>query len=280
MTIIKQLEETEKHIDKVSLTRSSLDNTNNRKIAFAISLKSKVASLDWERVQMNLSNTLRSILSNTDQNFMIIVAGHEKPDIEEMNHEKVKWIKVNFPTPKNSSQYTNDKYNKRIVIGSFLRDNGFSGYFAPIDADDWVHYRFVEYIRSQPVTRAFILNKGFVMNKGLNEIWKRSENFFTGCGSCVAFYFDNKDLPKTTKKESTISSLFKVTIKSHTKIPQHLDEIKQEYKMIDIPLMIWVLGHGDNLSVIKGKKKNNISASYYHAEAEEIGDWLYQYFII
>ncbi|MDQ1004177.1 hypothetical protein QFZ28_004577 [Neobacillus niacini] len=30
----------------------------------------------------------------------------------------------------------------------------------PLDADDWVHYRFVEYIRSHLIADAFVINTG------------------------------------------------------------------------------------------------------------------------
>ena len=88
-------------------------NQQKPEIAFAISLKSKKVSRDWEKVQNNLSMTIRSLFNNTDQNFRFIIAGHEKPTIEELNDKRVTWLAVKFPPPKSSKGFVSDKYRKR-----------------------------------------------------------------------------------------------------------------------------------------------------------------------
>ncbi|WHY78269.1 hypothetical protein QNH20_03635 [Neobacillus sp. WH10] len=85
---------------------NSITEPNELEVAFGISLKSKKVSRNWTTVQNNLSRTLRTILNNTDQNFRIIIAGHEKPNIEEINHERVTWLSVSFSRPKYISQYS------------------------------------------------------------------------------------------------------------------------------------------------------------------------------
>ncbi|MBS4176692.1 alginate lyase family protein [Lederbergia citrea] len=250
------------------------ENKQKPEIAFAISLKSKTVSHDWEKVQKNLALTLRSLFSNTDQNFRVIIAGHEKPNIEELNNIRVTWVPVKFPPPKSSRGFVSDKYRKRKAIGAYLRKSGFSGYFMPLDADDWIHYRFVEYIRSLPISDAFILNKGFMVNVFQNEAWVR-DLFYKGCGSSAVFYFSNENFPKTTKSDVK-KSPFNNVIKSHVKVPEYV----KNHTMIDLPFVTWVLAHGDNVSMIKGKKDNRISAKHYNSVGEKLADWFYHFFKI
>ncbi|QED46217.1 hypothetical protein [Cytobacillus dafuensis] len=278
----KELKRIDKYFKELELNVSEKTNEekDKKEIAFAISLKSRTLSRDWEQVQANLSYTLKSILRNTDQNFRIIIAGHEKPDIDELHHSHVTWLSVDFPPPPppgSGPEFTEDKKHKRRVIGAYLRKIGFSGYFMPLDADDWIHYRFVEFIRSQPISNAFLIKKGIMINQSLEEIWLRNR-FYIGCGSSALYYFSNEDFPKTSKLEDAERKLFGLSIMNHQKVPQNLANINKDYKTVHYPLVTYVLGHGDNTSVLKGKKSNLVSAKKYKAKGENLKKWVYQYF--
>jgi hypothetical protein len=246
-------------------------------VAFAISLKSRRSSRNWTRVQNNLARTLRSIINNTDQNYRILIAGHEKPNIKEMNHERVTWLPVTFSPPTSIRKYSSDKFRKRRVIGAYLRKSGFSGYFMPLDADDWVHHRFVEFIRSQPIIDAFVMNTGCMANMKSKQIWVR-ERFYSGCGSSAVFYFRNSDFPRTSLKRDVMKSKFKWVVLPHGKVTTYLKN--KNYKMVNYPLVTWVVVHGDNNTIIKRKIKSSISARSYHAISENLQDWFYDYFKI
>ncbi|MCM3439695.1 hypothetical protein [Metabacillus halosaccharovorans] len=276
LPIMEQLNQIEKYF-----TKENIDNNENKpEIVFAISLKSKRVSQNWGRVQENLAKTLRSILKNTDQNFRVIIAGHKKPDIAELNHDRVKWIRVKFPPPKNSKGFYFDKIRKRLVIGAFLRKIGFSGYFMPVDADDWIHYRFVEYIRSCPVTDAFVFNRGYMVNLAKKEIWLRY-SFYTGCGTSQLFYFRNEEFPETSRIRDVQRTNFRVAVgKRHANVLTYLKRANKNYMLVNYPLLTWVLAHGDNNSMILGKKDNLISAKHYNAQGENLDNWLFNSFKI
>lgn len=269
-----------KLIEEYCKTHKPKNNKHSdTRIAFGISLKSKTVSLDWAKVGDNLANTLRSIFRNTDQNFQIVVAGHEKPKIKELQHERVTWLPVDFPPAVDSRGYSSDRKLKRGVIGAYLRKVGFSGYFMPLDADDWIHYRFVQFIRSFPLSDAFIFNRGFMINQGLNELWLR-ERFFRGCGSSAVIYFNNNDFPISPKIEDVSKSLFKIVNKSHVRVDDNLSEIKKNYIWVNFPLITYVFGHGDNWMVMEGRKDNSLSAKDFKANREKIRSWFYDSFKI
>ncbi|MGQ4664776.1 glycosyltransferase family A protein [Metabacillus halosaccharovorans] len=243
------------------------ENNKEKEIAFAISLKSKTASRDWKVVQNNLSKTLKSILRNTDQHFRIIVAGHKKPTIKELDHEKITWITVKFAPPKGPNEYTRDKMRKRRAIISHLRNDNFKGYFMPLDSDDWIHHRFVEYIRSQPLSEALILEQGFFSNIRNNEVWIM-KNFYRRCGSSALVYIDSN----TNRKR------YSVTVKAHPFIKENLKKIGLPYKLVKIPLVFRYFGHSDNNSILKGKLDTDFSALDCNATGEILEDWIYNYF--
>ena len=283
-SVRKQLDRIEEYFKELesNVSRRPKEEKHKKEIVFAISLKSRIVSRNWDHVQASLSKTLRSILRNTDQNFRIIIAGHEKPDIKEIEHSQVTWLSVDFPPPVppgNALEFHVDKRHKRRVIGAYLREIGFSGYFMVLDADDWIHYRFVEYIRSQPITDAFVLTKGIMINQGLKEVWVRNR-FYRGCGSSAVVYFSNKDFPITSKKEEAEKLPFGMTTMHHPRVPQDLKAINKDFKEVDLPFVSYVLGHGDNISVISGNRSNRVSAKTYKTKRVKLKKWFYRYFKI
>ncbi|PZE21643.1 glycosyltransferase family A protein [Paenibacillus xerothermodurans] len=250
----------------------------NVSVAFGISLKSKRVSRNWGRVQTNLARTLRSILNNTDSHYRVVVAGHEKPRIKELKHRKVHWLSVKFKRPTGPGGFSRDKMRKRRVIGAYLRKVGYSGYFMPLDADDWIHYRFVELIRKLPKADAFIFRSGLMINVVRKEVWWRKDRFFIGCGSSAMHHFKTKDFPR--KPNSSRKVAFGMVLKDHKKVSQHVTRRRRRYCMVELPLITWVLAHGDNNSMLKGKKDNSVSAESYGSKGERLDSSLYRYFKI
>ena len=274
-TLLDQLDQVDDYFEENRF--AGKNKSNNVEVAFAISLKSKKTSRNWSRVQNNLASTLRSILHNTDQNYRILIAGHNKPSIEEMKNDRVTWLPVRFPPPTNSRKYSSDKLRKRRVIGAYLRKIGFSGYFMPLDADDWIHYRFVEFIRSNPIADAFVINTGCMANLKHKQIWAR-DRFYTNCGSSAVFYFSNRDFPLSSRRRDVMKTKFKWVIFPHVRVTKYLRN--QNYKMVNFPLVTYVLVHGDNNTVIKRKINSSISAKRYQAISEKLEGWFYEYFKI
>lgn len=277
-SVEKQLAQLEEYF-KQKKSKDSKEEIRSTEIAFGISLKSKTVSRDWSKVQANLAKTLRSIFGSTDQNFRILIAGHEKPEIEELQHDKVTWLPVDFPPPVDSSGFSEDRKHKRRVVGAHLRNIGFCGYFMSLDADDWLHYRFVEFIRSRPIADAYVLNTGFMVNISRKEVWLR-KRFYRGCGSSAVFYFNNGDFPKSAKVEDSRGSLFGLVLKAHRNVLDNLNEVNKDGILIEFPLAAYVVGHGDNWSVIEGKRDDGVSAKDSKASGEQLKEWFYDYFKI
>ena len=225
-------------------------------IYFAIPLKSKQVSKNWKVVQENLKNTLQSILNNTKKNFTILVAGHEKPSIEELNHKKVIWLPVNFSTPKSQRGFNKDKNYKLNIIGQYLKEKKKSGYIMPFDADDIVHYRFVEYVNTLPISDAYFINKGIMLNEKHKEIWLLN-NFYMRCGSGGLYYFSYNSFPASYGDRNNF--IYKL-IGNHQKAIKLLQKHKKNITMINHAIVLRRFGHGDNNMLLKGTLKHNVSA--------------------
>jgi hypothetical protein len=260
--------------------KSKQPKKNKVEMAFAISLKSKTVSRNWNKVQSNLAKTLHTILNNSDSNFRIVIAGHEKPRISEIQHRRVKWLPMSFPPPSSIKGFSKDKIRKRKAIGVYLRKIGFYGYFMPLDADDWIHYRLVEYVRSQPKKAAIIMKRGMMVNLLKKEVWLRKDRFYKGCGSGTIFYFANKDFPLSSNGRALQKKPFRIVLRAHPKVVRNLAKFHKPYKFEKMPLVTWVLAHGDNNSMLKGKKNNSVSANDYGSKGLKLENGYYCYFKI
>ncbi|QFT88424.1 hypothetical protein FIU87_07195 [Bacillus sp. THAF10] len=242
-------------------------------VCFGISFKSKKVCKNWEIVQKNLSNTLRSIFNNTKSNFLIVVAGHEKPKIAEIENEKVKWISSPFKPPISPKGFNLDKRKKRILIGAYLRTIHFNGYYMHLDADDLIHYKFIEYLNSLPLKKAFIIRESFMINTNIKEIWV-TKRFYLHCGSSSVIYFNTNELPLSFKRDKSKFSKFAFTSHRLT----HSKFKKNDYQFLDQPLVLRVFGYGDNNMTIKGLININVSSLQYRSKGVTYGDWIWNHF--
>lgn len=250
-------------------------------LTFAISMRSAKASKNWQGAVDRLSSTLNTLLGQSDPNFQIIIAGHEKPNIPQLDSEKVIWITSPNDPPTDISRYSGDKMFKRRLIGVYLGKQEYEGYFMALDADDWVHRRFVEYIRRLPYSPATFLDAGFIANWNQRKVWGRSSKlggrpFFKGCGSSSIFHFRGSDFPKSESKWAIVDSKFSIATTDHCSIYDALNMAGVETRVSGISLVTWVLGHENNNSLAKGKKSIDISNS----RAESMGIEFFESFSI
>src|SRR5690606_8171231 len=109
----------------------SLDPVPPANFIFGISLASKVAVNDWEHTTRLLQRTLRSALSQSDPRFRVVICGHEKPELPELDDTRVIFIEADITRPAHSGQFRKDKMWKRRLIGAALKNMG-GGYFFPL----------------------------------------------------------------------------------------------------------------------------------------------------
>lgn len=230
---------------------------------FAISLRAKTASKDWQRVTENLRATLATIFANQASNVEVVICGHDRPELGSETDSRITWIGASWDPPSEVQQYSSDKIRKRRKIGSYLRRKRFEGFFFAMDADDWVSSELVEYIRARPERAAiYVFDAGYMVNWMRGSARLRKTGFYRGCGSSSILYLRADDLPLDDSRESTRGLFFEYAASGHESIVDKAYAESVRVCLIDQPLIAWVLGHGENNSTRKGRNKEAFKATH------------------
>ncbi len=210
---------------------------------FAIPLRSRAASKNWQKVQDQLSATLRSVLAQTDREFMVLVACHDVPTIPELSDPRVTVLKALTPPPTTSEGMMEDKGHKRRMMAvEFARRGG--GYFMLTDADDLVSKRLVHEAQFYADSNGYILKSGFVYDSAENKIEPHSD--FDGyCGTCAIFKFDVTDLPQSMDDKT---SRRHDQYRYHTEFESLSVRYGRPLKPLPFPAAIYMRSTGENHS--------------------------------
>src|SRR5690242_13704199 len=127
---------------------------------FGIPLRSRVTAQNWGHVCRLFDATLRSVFRQSDEDFRVIVACHEVPDVAALSDPRVVIAAAPFPPPSSFPEQMIDEGKKRKLIGATLRGLG-GGYLMLLDADDLVSNRLVGFARSDGHPNGYIMHEGF-----------------------------------------------------------------------------------------------------------------------
>jgi len=126
---------------------------------FGIALIARAQAHDWALVERLLDLTLTSVRAQTDQDFRIVIAGHDRPRVRP--DPRLTFLPVDWPAaapdPCNA-----DAGRKKRAIEDFVLARG-GGLLMLLDADDWVDVRLVEAARAS-IGRAEV---GALIDSGL-----------------------------------------------------------------------------------------------------------------
>jgi hypothetical protein len=127
---------------------------------FGIPLMPRASARDWSLIGALLELTLSSVLAQTDQDFRVIVAGHDCPDILSSD-TRIRFLKADWPVEAIRSDNL-DRGRKTQAINDFVLQSG-GGLLMFLDADDWVDVTLVEAARSLvgPYDVVALIESGF-----------------------------------------------------------------------------------------------------------------------
>jgi len=216
---------------------------------FGISLISRTASADWERTVTVFRNTLRAILAQDDPDFRVVVSGHDRPDIVEMDDPRVSFIVSDRPPAAKPSEFRADKMWKRRLIFHRIREAG-GGYFMPVDADDLVSRRLVSYVRARGVRDGFVVMQGYVLD------WSRrllaavpgawSAPFERVCGTSAVFLLRPEQIPLLHQND--MDDVAQALLGPHANWRLTAEEVGRPLEEVDFPAAVYVINTAVNLS--------------------------------
>ena len=236
---------------------------------FAIPLIPKHRAKNWQRVLDNLQATLQSILNQTDQNFMVLLAAGDEIDLPETNHMRVAVLNLqgDAQTNHNAEIYgasISDMNMKRGFMENEAKRIG-ARFLMHADADDLLSNRLVEFVRSTNHPNGYALTRGFVMNYASGKILPcPSEaipvaSFDDYCGTSIIYNMGDKP----SDWENVIG------IQGHHKARFLAKNAGNPLLEIDQRMAIYVLNAGENISMYSKTKSRSPDFAYYVLEGIE-----------
>ncbi len=163
------------------------------KFYFAIPLRSKKASNDWNTVCRFFNHTIKSVLNQTNPDFNVLVACHDIPETD-IKDPRLEFIQLSYPEPKSYDEQMLDKYYKKRAMMSKIRSYG-GGYVMFFDADDLASNRIVDFVYKNDNKTGYYFPNGYELHLGRNII-KKAPKFHKLCGSSYILHFENTELPE------------------------------------------------------------------------------------
>jgi len=160
---------------------------------FGIPLIARAAAKDWTAVEHLFALTLRSVLAQSDPNFIVILAAHDVPAAWAgvAGDPRFRLVRADWP-PEPPTSANDDGGRKKWLIKQAVREMG-GGLLMFLDADDWVARDLVAVARAaiQPDDVGAIVMDGFALDyAGLRLARFPIAGAFDGpfhglCGSCT-----------------------------------------------------------------------------------------------
>ncbi|TGC08023.1 hypothetical protein [Methanolobus halotolerans] len=219
---------------------------------FAISLKPKVNSVNWEDVLSNLENTLKSISNSSNQNYHILIATRDPDDLTLLiDTSKTTLITPDFDSPTSIHERDVDKIKTRRLIGSHLKKVAIKpSYVMFLDADDLIHKELVDFVLSDDNRRGYTIFEGYVLDVVDGEL-RRKDEFNTICGSCYIGYFYPEEMPESPYDMECYFSKHR----GHRKHVEVATQNGRKPDSIPFPSVVYIKGHDESLESIKKKSR-------------------------
>jgi|GEM_PF-575508 len=165
---------------------------------FCIPFKPRARCADWNHTVALLRQTLRSIFHQTDKDFFVLIAGHDRPELPELDDPRVSFHPVSFPIPRDGVEGKRDQTRKTHFLGAIAKEHG-GGYIMVVDSDDLVHRDIVRFVRADDNQAGYMIRAGYVLDVASGRLGKFSGNpprqFFNHCGTSSIIYLLPEDLP-------------------------------------------------------------------------------------
>lgn len=219
-------------------------------IYFGIPLKSRAASRDWAMVGRLFNRTLWSVYNQSCPEFRIIVAHHELPSLDRTYDDRVEFIQVDAPIPRDLKEQMYDKGYKLHTIGCRVRELG-GGHTMIVDADDLVSRELAELAAANPDVNGWYAKTGYIVY--LDRMKLKSAPRFPGGTNAIVNY-DPADLPPDMEgawSESMAEQPY-IIRKGHGNIRLACEQAGRPLEPIPFRGVIYVLGTGDNHSTLSG----------------------------
>ena len=135
-----------------------------------------------------LQQTIRSIRNSANQNYQVIVAGNEEPELEGGFDGKLHFLSVNNQFPSHLDARAAQRSDKLAKIGAawtHSKSKWQPKYVMKLDADDFISSRLVGWLDENGTEAGHLIRHGWLWRSGARHLIQRTEYIDRVCGSCL-----------------------------------------------------------------------------------------------
>lgn len=229
---------------------------------FAIPLKPKAASSAWEAAERNLRRTVVSARASAGPaGALIVIAGHDLPDLGDADGPDVRLLEVPFAPPAAASEGSRDKSRKRRFIGAWLRESlPASSCVMFLDADDLVHRDLVEFARSTSAP-SYLIDDGYIFDARVGILHRYRHHFHRTCGSTFLCRFARDELPTSWEDDACPFGQFGSSPeqRGHQDYDLVASELGKTPVVVPFPASIYYANHDESLWASKKRPARRAS---------------------
>ena len=197
-------------------------------LTFLIPVRHPANSHDWARLKANISETVASIDSQTNQNWRGVIIANEGSDLPQLPERfDVEWVDF---SPNNMHEKHGQsreefldafRFDKgRRVLKGMLRARH-SRFFMIVDDDDFVSSQITQFVVDHPHSNGWTVDRGYVWDDG-GALLLQHDDFNHICGTSLIIRTDLYALPNSFEEASP--DYIKSMLGGHYKVGDYMAE--------------------------------------------------------
>ena len=210
-------------------------------LTFIIPLKSRQVSKDWSLVSSYVNRTIKSILSQSNDSYRVILVCNERPE-NYSDREKVVLIEESFPIPE-KGKAMKDKWDK-VIRGLIECKKLGTDYVMIVDADDILSNKLVEFVMADSTESGWLIDKGYGYDEG-SRFLLPIDDFNKLCGTSSIVKVDEEQLPSSMNESCFINE------NGHSEIDTYFEKVNRPLKKVPFRAVIYLTGTIENDSGLK-----------------------------
>ncbi|MFQ6553581.1 glycosyltransferase family A protein [Aestuariibius insulae] len=215
--------------------------SNSPEVIFTIPLVGREKTETWPTVQRLLTQTLDSLIRQTDPAWTAMVCCQDRPDLPDDP-------RITHLPYKGSSRGSDRTKKIATLFDEIGHRRGSDGYVFHLDADDILHPELVEYIRTDNNGQGYVIETGYMYEEALPTVVPLGPEppFWKICGSSNALRFDHRGRKTFTEVIRRRGS--------HTETPARMADYGFTLAPIPFPAAFYLVNHGASISEQRGRK--------------------------
>jgi hypothetical protein len=170
--------------------------TERPSIVFLIPFASRQVRTNWSTACKYLQQTICSIRNSTSQNYRVVIAGNEEPELEKGFDGKVHFLSVNNQFPSHLDARAAQRLDKLAKIGAawtHAKSKWQTKYVMKLDADDFISSKLVGWLDANGTEAGYLIRHGWIWHSSARYLIHRTEYLDRVCGSCLIIRTDLAD---------------------------------------------------------------------------------------